>query len=220
MKLPLLHRQRGIAFTLVELLVVIGIIAILAAVVIGGVGSALRFAKRTKAASLATTIQTAVQSYYSEYGVYPTATVSPTTDDYYDGTTGGGQWGQLTIALCGNIDPYTGTTTTSTVPNTRSISYLSPTRSDLDATNHTLSNPFGSAATAPYFFMIVDTDYSGVAGDTGAGEAQLINFSSGTTNVVALGHGVPGGVAVWCSCDQPLLGAGGKSNPNFWAHTY
>ena len=35
-----------------------------------------------------------------------------------------------------------------------------------------------------------------------------------------LGHGIPGGVAVWCGCDQPLLGNGGKSNPNFWAHTY
>jgi hypothetical protein len=82
-------------------------------------------------------------------------------------------------------------------------------------------NPFGSsvpATGAAYYFMVVDTDYSGVAGDTGTGESKLIDFSSASTNIVYLGHGVPGGVAVWSSCDQPT--AGSSSNPKFWAHTY
>jgi prepilin-type N-terminal cleavage/methylation domain-containing protein len=227
MKRPSLRRQHGLGFTLVELLVVIAIIAILASVITVAAGNAIRAAKRAKANSTCAQIQTAVQSYYTEYGVYPVVgTVA--TDDYYDGVTGGAKWGNLTLALCGNIDPYNGSTgTTSTVPNTRGIAYLAPTRSDLDSVNHTFVNPFASASNpvattavpAPYFSMVVDTDYSGVAGDTGTPGAAgpLIDFTN-TTTLTPLGHGVPGGVAVQCSCDQPLTGA--NSHPNFWVHTY
>jgi prepilin-type N-terminal cleavage/methylation domain-containing protein len=231
MKRPLLHRQRGIAFTLVELLVVIGIIAILAAIVIGGVSSAIRFAKRTKANTEATSIQTAVQAYYAEYGVYPTASTMGAGDAYYNGGTASGaggdmaDWKSMMIALCGGYNPLTPSTivTGNPIPNTRQISYLSPTRSDLD-TSGVIVNPFGSSATSQYFFMAVDTDYSGVVGDSGTAQGQLPDFTQFPTNYtgVKLPNGTPGGVAVWCPCDQPQ-GGGTATKPapaNFWAHTY
>jgi prepilin-type N-terminal cleavage/methylation domain-containing protein len=224
MKRHLFRRQRGVAFTLVELLVVMGIIAILAGVLIAGVSSAIRYAKRTRANALAVNIQTAVQSYYTEYGIYPVAG-TVTTDDDYNGVTDGAKWQNLTYCLCGNTDPYTGSTnapTGSAPPNTRNIPFLTPTRSDLNATFHTPGNPFTSSVSgtfAPYFFMVVDTDYSGVVGDTGA--TKLPDFT-GTNYTGATIVGMPGGVAVWSSCDQPSAGGSVSkpSNPAWWAHTY
>ena len=220
------RRQRGIAFTLVELLVVIGIIAILAAVVIGGVGSALRFAKRTKANSTASQLSTAVQNYYTEYSVYPTQPADPqNVDAYYNGQLGADEtrWQNLMWALCGNINPLQpGSTVPQNVPNTRSIAYLTPTRSDIDSTYGILQNPFGSSGTSAYFYMVIDTDYSGVVGDTSATKIpDLTKYPTNYTGAT-LPNGTPGGVAVWCPCDQPI-GGGNATKPspaNFWAHTY
>lgn len=223
MKRNFFRRQRGIAFTLVELLVVIGIIAILAGVIIAGVGSAIRFAKRTKANSQAVQIQTAVLNYYQEYGIYPTQTGAAAGDAYYDGNDVN-DWGNMMVALCGNINPLTGVAVTGTIPNTRGVAYLTPTRSDLNSTTGILQNPFGSSATSPYFYMAIDTDYSGVVGDSGAAAGKLPDFTSNTTNYKGtfLPNGTPGGVAVWSSCDQPLTGGTTThpSPPSFWAHTY
>lgn len=227
MKRKNLHSQYGGAFTLVELLVVIGIIAILAGVIVAGVGNAIRFAKRTKANADAVQIQTAVMNYYQEYGVYPTSDVTAAGDDYYDGSTAGAvNWENMMIALCGNINPSTGVATPSTVPNTRGVAYLTPTHSDLSTTTGVgiLQNPFGSSGTEPYFYMAIDTDYSGVVGDSGAAAGQLPDFTQNTTNYTGakLANGTPGGVAVWSPCDQPLNGGttAHPSPPSFWAHTY
>ena len=228
MKPSIYKRRRGMAFTLVELLVVMGIIAILAAVVVSGISSALAFAKRTKANATAMQIQTAMQNYYTEYGIYAssTADASSKTDLLYSGATGVdvARWQNLMWALCGNINPLTGTpVTTGSVPNTRSIQYLTPTRSDIDTTYGIPANPFGSASTTPYFYMAVDNDYSGVVGDSGAALAQLPDFSKYSTNYMGatLATGTPGGVAIWCPCDQPMSGTPSKPSPaSHWAHTY
>ena len=226
MKLSVTHRNRGIAFTLVELLVVIAIIAILAGVVVAGVGSVLRTAKRTKANSTAVQIQTAIQSYYTEYSVYPIQTADPAGDAYYNGAANAdvARWQNLTWALCGNINPLTpGPPVTPTVPNARSIAYLTPTRGDMDA-NGILQNPFGSSGTSSYFYMAIDTDYSGVTGDSGTAANKIPNLTVYPTNYTGtyLPNGTPGGVAVWCPCDQQIAGgtAAHPSPANFWAHTY
>lgn len=227
MKSNYFRRQRGIAFTLVELLVVIGIIAILASVVIGGVSTALKFAKRTRANSTASQLATAVQNYYTEYSVYPSADAAggAPTDDFYTGQTSGrGAWQNMMYALCGNVNPMNGTAITGTITsNTRNIQYLTPTRGDMDA-NGVLQNPFGSSETSPYFYMTVDTDYSGVVGDSGTAKGTMPDFTQYPTNYTGatLANGTPGGVAVWCPCDQPINGgtAAHPSPASFWAHTY
>ncbi len=222
------RRARGTAFTLVELLVVMGIIAILAGVIVASVGSVLRYAKRTKANSTAAMLQTAVQSYYTEYSVYPTQSGYPGTGDaYYDGgTTSATGMKYLMIALCGNVNPLSpGTTVTgNAVTNTRGIPYLQPNRSDLDTTYGIFVNPFGKASAMPYYAMAIDTDYSGVVGDNGDAANKLPNLAVYSTNYTgtSLSGGTPGGVAVWCACDQPLTGGtAAKPSPgSFWAHTY
>jgi prepilin-type N-terminal cleavage/methylation domain-containing protein len=227
MKLSICKRRRGIAFTLVELLVVMAIIAILIGVVIAGISNALAFAKRTKANATAVQIQTAMQNYYTEYGVYAASANDAATpgDTYYSGVTDGARWQNLMWALCGNINPLTGqAVTTGTVPNTRSIQYLTPTRSDLDTQYGIPANPFGTTGTAaPYYYMAVDNDYSGVVGDSGGALAKLPDFSKYSTNYMGatLATGTPGGVAVWSPCDQPLVGNPGTPSPaTHWAHTY
>jgi prepilin-type N-terminal cleavage/methylation domain-containing protein len=228
MKPSISKRRHSGGFTLVELLVVMGIIAILAAVVIAGVSSAIKFAKRTRANATCVQIQTGMQNYYTEYGVYAAsaADTATATDLLYSGATGTdtARWQNLMWALCGNINPLTGAAvTTGTVPNTRNIQYLAPTRSDLDTVYGIPANPFGSSATTPYYYMAVDNDYSGVVGDSGAALAKLPNFTASSTNYTGttLPSGTPGGIAVWCSCDQPLIGtAASPSHPYAWAHTY
>jgi prepilin-type N-terminal cleavage/methylation domain-containing protein len=228
MKLLSGNYQRGRAFTLVELLVVMGIIAILAGVVVVSVGAAIRYAKRTKTNAVAAQLQTAVQNYYVEYGVYPTQPGYPSAagDAYYDGNAPGG-WVDLMEALSGNISLINpGAAVTPAVPNTRSIQFLTPARSDLDTTYGIPVNPFGKSGTSgsSYLYMAIDTDYSGLVGDTGNAAGKLPDFNHYNTNYTGatLANGTPGGVAVWCPCDQPLAGgtAAAPSPASFWAHTY
>ena len=72
MKIPSRFRSsKRYGFTLVELLVVIAIIAILAGVLAVSAGAVLNSTRRTKAASTANQIQTAILNYSTEYGVLP-----------------------------------------------------------------------------------------------------------------------------------------------------
>jgi prepilin-type N-terminal cleavage/methylation domain-containing protein len=206
-------------FTLVELLVVIAIIAILASVITVAAGSAINAAKRAKAANTATQIQTAIISYQTEYGVYPIPTATgAATDSYYNSTDVGDQ-GPLMIALSGNINASTATVTTSTVPNTRNIAYLTPKKGEVD-TNGILFNPFTTAAAPQYFFIAMDSDYSGILGDSGG--AAPPNFTAWTTGTAAPAPAnITQPVAIWACCDPKAITAPTTSTaPNFWVHTF
>jgi prepilin-type N-terminal cleavage/methylation domain-containing protein len=77
-------RRRG--FTLVELLVVIAIIGILISLVFPAVRRATDSARRGQAATEVKSIESAVLSYYNEYGRYPHGN-DPGRNDYFYGRT-------------------------------------------------------------------------------------------------------------------------------------
>ena len=67
---------RGTAFSLIELLVVVTIIGILAAISVPVVGGALQTAKKAEVTTVAQSVRTAIMAWNSEYGTWPT-NVSP-----------------------------------------------------------------------------------------------------------------------------------------------
>lgn len=68
---PLPLQTRRSAFTLVELLVVISIIALLAAVAMPSFASIFKKMKREQARTLAQSLVNSVKNYYTEYSKYP-----------------------------------------------------------------------------------------------------------------------------------------------------
>jgi len=207
--------SRRSGFTLVELLVVIGIIAILAGILLSVVGPAIRSAKQAKAANLASQIQTAALAYYAEYGVYPVPT--GTTTDYIIQDTEAAKWGILIDVLCGNISASKGTAVpATTITNTRAIPFLTLRTTDVDANDAPL-NPLPPKATQLYFNIAMDSDYDGILGAPPS-TANLPNFAAGTTSgfVSTNGGSSTAGVAVWANCN----GSTTSKNANFWVHTY
>jgi prepilin-type N-terminal cleavage/methylation domain-containing protein len=74
------------AFTLVELLTVIAIIGILAALLFPAIKNALLKAETTKAQSAIAGLSTAFRSYYTEYGKWPASESDPTRPTIYIST--------------------------------------------------------------------------------------------------------------------------------------
>ena len=86
--LPPSHRAPG-AFTLIELLTVITIIAILMGLLFPAMGMVKEQGRKTQAKNDVTQITTAIKAYYTEYGKYPpTSTTTPTSDEYTGGDKG------------------------------------------------------------------------------------------------------------------------------------
>jgi prepilin-type N-terminal cleavage/methylation domain-containing protein len=214
------------SFTLVELLVVIGIIAILAAVLMSAGNMAIKAALRAKAANTATQIQTACLNYYTEYSVYPVG--SATTDggaQIGDTASSATSWGNLIEALSGNIKPSTGLAATQTaITNSRGIAFLSLRAADVDSSDAPKNPlPAGTGSSSEIYFNIaMDADYDGVLGATPS-TAVLPNFASGTTtSLTVTGGSSTAGVAVWANCTGTIAPASGSMscNANWWVHTY
>lgn len=70
MKIPKLNSARA-AFTLIELLIVVTIIALLFALTVGGFSYAQRSAARSKTAATIKAVQSALERYNTEFGEYP-----------------------------------------------------------------------------------------------------------------------------------------------------
>lgn len=76
---PVSHRRS--AFTLIELLTVIAIIAILMGLLFPAIGTIKESARKTQAKNDVTNIVAAVKQYYTEYGKYPPVQEGNTTTD-------------------------------------------------------------------------------------------------------------------------------------------
>lgn len=224
MKRPFLRSRfaKPAGFTLVELLVVIGIIAILGGVALGPITNAIKQAKRVKAATTANQIQTAVLNYNTEYSVYPVP--SGTTTDYLIGDSSSADataWKVLLCALCGNINPYNGSAVSpTTISNNRSIAFLTLKPSDLYSnTVIAPKNPLPTSTTVGLYFNIaIDSDYDGILGVSPSSVTTMPNFSATTFNAAAQAGGgsSTAGVAIWANCN----GSTSSKNPNFYVKTY
>jgi prepilin-type N-terminal cleavage/methylation domain-containing protein len=231
--LSLLTSPRKFGFTLVELLVVVGIIAILAGVTLSVAVQVINIAKRTKAQNTAQQIQAAGLQYYTEYSVYPTPSGVSTdfgltdADKVIGGMTAANEWGNLIECLSGNISPSTSGTLTPTAPfngNTRNIAFLTMKATDVDPGSPNSTNkiadkdaplnplPFNSAAN-PYFNIVFDGDYDNILGTGASAVTTMPNF----TTFSATGGGTStAGIAVWANCSPN----GSTTTPNWYVHTY
>src|SRR5204862_7448718 len=71
LKMNLFNKQKPAAFTLIEMIVVMLIVATLTALFMGAATSVFDRARRTQAKNDVTQITTAVNAFYTEYGRYP-----------------------------------------------------------------------------------------------------------------------------------------------------
>ena len=81
MKTTSQSRGAALAFTLVELLTVIAIIAILMGLLFPAIGIIKEQARKVQAKNDVTNIVAAVKAYYTEYGKYPPVQATPATTD-------------------------------------------------------------------------------------------------------------------------------------------
>jgi prepilin-type N-terminal cleavage/methylation domain-containing protein len=75
-------RRRRPAFTLLEMLVVVGIIVLLVSILLPVVGSVRKTAYQTRSAALVAKLATAINNYYNDFKAYP----GPLGDDQIDTT--------------------------------------------------------------------------------------------------------------------------------------
>jgi prepilin-type N-terminal cleavage/methylation domain-containing protein len=88
-------KNKSLGFTLIELLVVIAIIGILAAVVLVSLNSARAKSRDARRISDMHQIQTALELYYNDCGVYPTSLATATAN----GCTGATTFGTFLAAI-------------------------------------------------------------------------------------------------------------------------
>src|SRR5437773_9937924 len=82
LKMNLFSMRKPAAFTLIEMIVVMLIIATLTALFMGAATSVFDRARRTQAKNDVVQIVTAINASYTEYGRYPVTLTSTTTDAF------------------------------------------------------------------------------------------------------------------------------------------
>lgn len=136
-------RKRS-AFTLVELLVVMAIVAILAGLGFAGITGALKSGRKAEVRAMANQIKLAVTSYYAEYGIYPT---NQRTDTAF-----------LTMMTGG------------TNGNRRGIRFLEVPGKFTNSSGIVTPPTFYDNGSRPNFTLITDTNYDGKITLPGQGE--------------------------------------------------
>jgi prepilin-type N-terminal cleavage/methylation domain-containing protein len=120
------HRTKD-AFTLVEMIVVILIIATLTALFVGAAANTFDRARRAQAKNDVTQIVTAVNAFYTEYGRYPVTVTDPTKDAFFGaGATPAGSTSYSNNDVLFNVLRNITTDPNAVALNPRQIVFLSP----------------------------------------------------------------------------------------------
>jgi len=207
------------AFTLIEMIVVMLIIATLTALFMGAATSVFDRARRTQAKNDVIQIATAVNAFYTEYGRYPV--VSTITTDAFYGTlpTGvplpGGCTNAGTNNVLLNVLRNITTDPNAVALNPRQIVFLSPggaknttpPRGGIATADNCYYDPWGSQ-----YAVLIDSNYD----NTLTNPYSDTDGSAGTTplrfGVVAYSYGKngrPGGGAAVSSSFTPESGTAG-----------
>jgi prepilin-type N-terminal cleavage/methylation domain-containing protein len=153
------------AFTLVELLVVISIIALLAGLSFPAIQKALDNAKRVQSIALMNDIRTAVFAYNTEYNVWPTLgdgggqTISDANDSGDKRFETKQHWEELTKVLIGDKIPSSPGSEYDSGYNTRKIPFLQVQPKHLD--RDSIKDPCYTT-TPGYYVLIVDGNYNNI----------------------------------------------------------
>jgi prepilin-type N-terminal cleavage/methylation domain-containing protein len=120
------HRTKD-AFTLIEMIVVILIIATLTALFVGAAANTFDRARRALAKNDVTQIVTAVNAFYTEYGRYPVTVTDPTKDAFFGaGATSAGSISYSNNDVLFNVLRNITTDPNAVALNPRQIVFLSP----------------------------------------------------------------------------------------------
>lgn len=168
-------------FTLIEMLTVVAIIAILAGLLFPAISAARRKAQVAQAQTEIKSIESALKTYYTEYGRWPNGNGGGS--DYSYGASGGcpnaGLMDTLRAipdndgTLCGNGQ---------SVNNPRGIVFLEIAASSLLQTNTSSAYPSGEYVDPwkhPYQITL-DTDYDGACNNIANGSANPASKSNST----------------------------------------
>lgn len=146
------YRKR--AFTLIEMLTVIAIIAILAGLLVPALGKARQKAKEAKALTEIKSIEGACLAYYTEYGKWP-HTWGGASDTSYGGL-GGYAWNRDLMDVLRSIDSGSGGGNPGFSANPRRIVFLEVPAKSLDADRNFL-DPWGKQ-----YEITLDTGYDNI----------------------------------------------------------
>ena len=162
------------SFTLVELMVVVGVIAVLAGLVLGGAGAVRQRAARGQAKVEISAIEAGLARYHQDFGSYPVATsITTNAAVYFPNTTLYYAAGQILFTNLWGASTYATTTGTLRKP------YLDipPKMAGTDRTPNYLIDPWG----IPYgyfwngtnsLYAVAAPDIWSTGGQSGATTAQ------------------------------------------------
>ena len=192
----------GKAFTLLELMVVIAIVAVLAGLMFPAVQSVLERAKKVQAKNDLTQIVTAVNAFYTEYGRYPTTATTDATATYGGSTS--------SKAL---FDELRAKNTSSTALNSRQIVFISPPE------DGSVANPKGKIGSDGQFHdpwssayrVEMDADYNNIVAN------PYTNGSAGGDPNAS--YALRQGVIAWSLGKNGALGGGTAKSTTFSAES-